>query len=91
VDRYPTLSRDESVLYLARNPVDNDEIYMAFRDGVSGPFGLALPVAQVNVGTFNDRPTWASPDGCRLYFVSDRNAVGLPPGSNIWMAERTPD
>jgi Tol biopolymer transport system component len=88
-DAAPVLSRDGLTLYFASKRTGGAsgdfDIWMARRPALASPFGAPSNVAELNTTGF-DRPGWLSPDGCRLYFGSDRG------GSNteIYVAERMP-
>lgn len=73
-DRHPVLSRDELEIFFSstRAGGKGSAIWTARRASVSEPFGEPHVVAELDADG-DDYPTWLSPDGRRLYFVSERN------------------
>jgi hypothetical protein len=59
------------------------EIWMATRPDTSSAFDAPTKIEEINVDGSLSWGPWISPDGQRLYFVSDRSG-GLPGG--LWMA-----
>ena len=91
-DASPVLSRDGLTLYFASKRADpaargNDDIWIARRAAVGDPFGAPATVAELNSAAA-DGPRWLSPDGCTLYFTSDRN--GGQGGYDLYSATRGP-
>jgi hypothetical protein len=89
-DASPVLSRDGLTLYFASKRADpaasgNDDIWIARRSAVGDPFGPPTPVSELNSAAA-DGPRWLSPDGCTLYFTSDRN--GGQGGYDLYTATR---
>jgi hypothetical protein len=73
-DTRPVLSPDGLRIYFASDRPSGAgllDIYTATRAVVTGAFAAPQRVAELSTAS-NDAPTWLSPDGCRLYFVSDR-------------------
>ena len=77
-DTFPVVSIDATAIYWARTDVtqDVDHVYVARRSTPAGSFGGVMVMSGVD----NLRPTWLSPDGCRLYLT----AAGL----GLYVAER---
>jgi Tol biopolymer transport system component len=75
----------------APNPDAGDlndvNIWSAHRVTASSPLTDFAPVEELNSDGL-DSPLWVSPDGCALYFTSDRNNPSL--NYDIWVA-RKPD
>ncbi|WP_394833404.1 hypothetical protein LVJ94_43550 [Pendulispora rubella] len=88
----PVLSADGLELYFSREegPSDwpNANIWRAHRTTTAEPFVTREEVVELNDKSELDRPGWLSPDGCRLYFLSSRDAQGTR-ALNIYMADRT--
>jgi len=91
----PVLGNDILVVYWASTRRDlgargGDDIWRATRARRSDPWTEVTNVAELNTGS-SEVPDWLSPDGCRLYFHSDRAA---PPENtlltDIYVAERAP-
>jgi Tol biopolymer transport system component len=89
-DASAVLSRDGLALYFASKRADatargNDDIWVARRADVGDPFGAPAAVTELNTAAA-DGPRWLSPDGCTLYFVSDRS--GGQGGYDLYSATR---
>jgi WD40 repeat protein len=88
-DFQPVLSADGLVLYFASSRAalparGNRDIWMATRSSPVDPFGAPTNVEELNT-TAGEAPVWLSPDGCALYFSSDRpGGVGL----DLYVARR---
>ena len=52
----------------------NFDIWLATRPTPSGAYTNMAAVAGIN-SNGNDQPSWVSPDGCRIYFFSDRDGA----------------
>lgn len=76
-DDYPVVSGDELEIFFAssRGGKGFKSIWVADRKSADVPFGAPRLVTELD-SDGDDRPTWLSTDGCRLYFVSDRAAAG---------------
>jgi hypothetical protein len=87
----PVVSRDDRVLYFARESEPHHEIWVATRSSPLLTFGAPRRVSEVNTG-YNEWPSWVSEDQCRLYFVSNRPPVGDGGAGqyHLWLAERSP-
>ena len=73
-DGDPAPAPDQTVIVFssARNSAANKvDVYYAVRDDVSQPWSGVMPIPDVN-STSNEGDPLPSPDGCRLYFASDR-------------------
>ncbi|WP_394823988.1 hypothetical protein [Pendulispora albinea] len=87
-DGSPVPSGDDRILFFGsgRNGArGGSDIWFATRAKASDVFDdptNARDVAALN-GAWNDRPTWLSPDGCRLYLESDR-PVPADAGLSEW-------
>jgi Tol biopolymer transport system component len=86
----PVLSKDGLTLYFASTRDGGGarggfDVWVARRPAPTSPFGVPTNVAELNTAGF-DRPGWLSPDGCRLYFGSDRGG----PNTDIYVASRVP-
>jgi hypothetical protein len=87
---YPTLTADALTIYWASNRGDGSpkggfDIWVAHRTMPTGPFGTASNVAELNTAD-NEYPGSISPDGCRMYFGSDRpGGVG---GGDMYVASK---
>jgi hypothetical protein len=60
------------------------DIWTATRPNLGAPFGAATVVPGIN-SPVDEFPSWLSPDGCRLYFSSERAGV-----EDIFVASRDP-
>lgn len=68
------------------------DVWTASRAAVGRPFSAPtlVPGDLVNTSTV-DRPSWISPDGCRLYLISSRpNPLDGGGGRDVWLATRSP-
>jgi hypothetical protein len=84
----PTPSSDElKLFYGKRVGTAKDDIWLATRASADAPFAAGSAVPELNSES-SDAPTWLSPDGCRLYFISNR--PGGPGKSDVYLAERAP-
>jgi hypothetical protein len=77
------LSEDQLTLYYSNFP--NPDIYRTTRATRGMPFGVGLPVPNVNT-TGADVPLYVSPDDCFLYIRAA--ATGPTQGNDIWVARR---
>jgi hypothetical protein len=83
----PVISRDNRVLYFAREGLDR-KILVSKRSSTAAPFESPSEVSELNVAW--DWPSWLSDDQCRLYFVSTRpapNDAGPSTPYRLWVAE----
>ena len=58
-------------------------VFRSTRASTAMPFVNPVQVTGFDFGDSNDTPGWLSPDGCRMYFTSDRSG-----NSDIWMGTR---
>lgn len=78
-DNDPTLSADERVIVFNSNRVGAEwDLYYAVRDDRDAAFGTARPLAALNLGY--EGSAHLSADGCRLYFMSNREGA-----DNVWV------
>jgi hypothetical protein len=72
----PVLSTNELTIYFAYSSGGGRQIYTATRGATSSAtFNTATAVTELNgAGTFN-QPTWLSPDGCEIFFASNRSGT----------------
>jgi hypothetical protein len=70
----PVISLDKLTIYLGSNRggAAVADIYKATRPKASGPFSTPTIVSEL-VSTTEQRPSWISPDGCRLYYSRGHN------------------
>lgn len=71
-DRYPVVTADGLTIFWGSNRTDLGgkgltDIYTASRSTPTGTFGGVRNVTELS-STEDERPSWVSPDGCRLYF-----------------------
>lgn len=80
----PVVARDGLTIYFAAPPdgAIAKDIWIAGRAARDQPFGPPHPVASVNTAR-RESPAWISEDGCRLYFMTDRDGPAA-----LWMASR---
>ena len=70
----PSLSPDQTVIVFAiQDKPAPPEIHYATREDATATFGAAAPVPGVLVGGERNSDPAISPDGCELYFNSDRD------------------
>jgi Tol biopolymer transport system component len=73
----PVPTSDDLHLYFAHYPATGGpDIWVASRTTTSAAYSSFTAVSELNLGAQN-RPTWVSPDNCRLYFWSDLDGVGF--------------
>ncbi len=89
-ERFPTPSADDLTVYFMRvvDGIKDNDIWVAERTSVGAPF-TAHVVAELRTDA-GESPSWLSPNGCSLYFTSDRSSDGgaydgVP---RIWKATR---
>lgn len=85
----PTLADDRLTIYFASTRPDpasrgGMDVFVAHRAHTGDPFGTPVLVPELSSAS-SDFPTWLSPDGCRLYMISDRAG-----SFDIYMASRAP-
>lgn len=79
-EMYPVLTADKLTIYISStrpHGMGRYDIWRAHRSMSSEAFSEPEPVPELNT-TSDDRATWLSPDGCRLYLSSDHDrAMGF--------------
>jgi hypothetical protein len=90
-ESFPVVSADELTIYFSSDRSDGGaaggvDIWMATRPTRNQAFGSPINVSELNT-RFGERPSWISPDGCRLYLQRDSNEdpVGF---ATFYVAER---
>ena len=90
----PTLTSDGLSLYYGYNtggPGGTVQVWSTTRASTSTlTFATPAVVASLNPTNTKNIPGWLSPDGCRMYFASDRPGGGAQGSYDIWMATRSP-
>ena len=86
-DLSPVVTRDGLRIFWASNRADlgakgDYDIWTATRTSPTGPFGAVSNVAELDTVKL-ESPSWVSPDGCRLYFSSNRSG-----NQDVYVAER---
>ncbi|HEY5950547.1 MAG TPA: hypothetical protein VIV40_33880 [Kofleriaceae bacterium] len=76
-DDMPTLTADERVIVFASTRTGNSELWYATRDVGAPGFTAPKLVPGVNNPNRDDEGPYLTPDGCTLYFGSDRNGGQL--------------
>jgi hypothetical protein len=80
------ISVDQLRLYFSSNREDAgpfSHVYTATRNSVSVGFSAATPVTELT-SLADDRPSWLSDDGCRLYLSSSRSITN----TDIYVASK---
>jgi Tol biopolymer transport system component len=87
----PVLSRDGLSLYFASDRGTTGlDIYLARRTTTAEPFNSLVAVSELNDAD-DETPTEISPDGCVLYFDSNRGGKdGGAAVQNLYVARRSP-
>lgn len=71
----PALYQNEQLLLFSSFPNNQPvDLYYATRPGATGPFGTPVKIPTVNTPGASEGEAVLGPDGCELYFTSDRNA-----------------
>jgi len=75
-DGHPRLTRDGLRIYWSSPRTDGGalggtDIWTATRSSTAGTFGTPTRVPELSSPS-NESPSWISPDGCTMYFQSDR-------------------
>jgi WD40-like Beta Propeller Repeat len=90
-DYYPVVTKDNLTVYFAsQRPLGGAagfNVWVATRMTPAETFGRPAPVGNVN-SDGDERPTWISDDGCRLYIAADRD--GGRGGQDIYVSSRGP-
>jgi len=71
-DEQPTLTSNELVIVFTSKRSGNGDLYYATRESIQGPFDPPILVPQLNHPNRADESPYVTPDGCGLYFASDR-------------------
>jgi Tol biopolymer transport system component len=71
-DEGPTSSSDERVIVFSTTRGGSPDLWYAKRNSVTSSFGSPQPLVSLNNSTKTDAEPYLSPDGCTLYFASDR-------------------
>lgn len=87
----PTISKDDQVMYFAREFALNRRIMRSTRAAPTEAWSAPQPVTEIT-SPHEDYPSWLSDDLCRLYFGSTRP---IPPATtagsaHLFVAERRP-
>lgn len=95
-DLAPVVTLDETTLYYGRSETTSSpsrDVYVSRRASAAVPFGAPARVDELSTPS-DEFASWASDDGCRLYFISNR-ATGREGGTpaaaaahRLWVAER---
>lgn len=79
-ERDPVLTQEGLEIFFASDRLAGAgkmRIFHATRKSTSAPFGTPTPLTEL-AGTLQyEAPTWTSPDGCVLYFSSDRSSTSI--------------
>jgi Tol biopolymer transport system component len=59
------------LLFSSAPPLEPADLYVAVRDSLNEPFFASAPLDDLNTAA-EERDPWLSPDGSKLFFVSDR-------------------
>lgn len=83
----PVVSADGLTAFWASTRADGAakggyDVWTSSRATKNGAFGPAVNLAALNTNAM-ENPNWVSPDGCRLYFMSDRAG-----SADLYVAER---
>jgi hypothetical protein len=84
VESSPVVAPDDLSIYWASNRTDRPDgaggdfdIWMATRSSESEPFARLRFLTELNT-SHAEKPTFVTPDGCELYFTSDRSGADAP-------------
>jgi Tol biopolymer transport system component len=90
-DDTPVLSSDLLSLYFTSwrlDPISGDfDIYRATRSTPSGAFGVPIRLGELATTSY-EGPGWVSPDGCRMYFLSNRVVDGSTGALDIFVTSK---
>lgn len=86
-EQAPMVTADDLTIYFSRTPAGrgDSDIFVATRATAKLTFGDVTPVAELSTD-FIERPTWISPDGCRMLLTSSR--PGTLGESDLFLAEK---
>ena len=68
----PVPTADDTGIYYAKRTGAGTEVWFARRAAATGPYTSIQSVPELN-SSLTDLPGWLTPDGCRLYFTSNRS------------------
>lgn len=69
----PVVSADERTIFFVSNNGGTDtDIWAATRASATSAFSAPARIAELSTAGHTEEPGWISPDGCVLYFASDR-------------------
>jgi hypothetical protein len=90
----PVVTADELHVYFTTleedaGPGVATRVMRASRLNAQMPFGTPVPVDGLDVAAGRDAPLWLDADRCALYFLSDRDKLGMN-DPDIWVARRKP-
>lgn len=87
VEAHPSVRRDGLVIIFSSDRAGGSfDLYMAGRRSTTSPFGAPTPIAELNSAA-TDFAGWISPDGCRIYFSSNR-ADPSAPAHRLYVSQR---
>jgi Tol biopolymer transport system component len=79
----PVVTDDDLTLFYTQFTTETgQDIWEVTRASTDAEFANPHPVTELNTSS-HEEPGWVSPDGCRMYFWSDRAG-----SSDLWLAER---
>ncbi len=89
-DDNPVITADELTLYWAsvRGAVATSDIYEATRTDAKSPFSGVRRVGSLSAPARDERPTFVSADGCRLYYSSSTRPIKAGSVSDIFVATK---
>ena len=87
-DDNPVVTADELTLYWAsvRGATATRDIYVATRTDAKSPFKGVRRIDSLSTTARDERPTFVSADGCRLYFSSSTRPIERGSASDIFVA-----
>ena len=89
-DDNPVVTADELTLYWAsvRGATATRDIYVATRADAKSPFTGVRRIDSLSTMARDERPTFVSADGCRLYFSSSTRPIEPGSASDIFVATK---
>jgi len=89
-DDYPVVTADELTIYWAsqRGGAGTQDIYEATRQDAKSPFSAVRRVDSLSTAARDERPTFISADGCRLYYASSVRVKPPATASDIFVATK---
>jgi hypothetical protein len=73
-DDEPSLTRDELVIVFSSTRDGDSDLWYSTRTTITEPFAVPKPLTGVNSPNRMDTGPFVTPDGCALYFESDRGS-----------------